>query len=64
MVTYFNRKDLVSFGNYLLSNERRELYKSHPDADKMPPLEDRLASVNHADIENWTDIIQNKSAIQ
>lgn len=53
MVTYFNRKDLVEFGNYLLSEERKEHYRNHPEADCMPPLEDRLSEVNHADVENW-----------
>ena len=51
MVTYFNKKDLVSFGNYLLSDERRELYKNHPELSEH--LEERLATVSHADIENW-----------
>ena len=52
MVLYFNKRDLVSFGNYLLSKERRELYKNHPELGETN-LEARLAEVNHADIENW-----------
>jgi len=53
MVTTFNRGDLTSFGNYLLSQERRERFQNHPHAENMPPLEDRLSEVNHADVENW-----------
>jgi len=52
MVTSFNRKDLVSFGNYLLSEERRELFKQHPDLGENQ-LEERLANVHHADFSNW-----------
>ncbi len=52
MVTYFNKKDLVSFGNYLLSPHRRALFASHPDlGDKY--LEERLSQVHHSDIEEW-----------
>jgi hypothetical protein len=52
MVTYFNTKDIVSFGEYLLSNERKEMIKKLPDS-KETNLESRLKSVSHADIENW-----------
>ncbi len=42
MVTYFNRKDLVEFGNYLLSEER-----------KNRTSEINQSNVTHADVENW-----------
>lgn len=46
-------QDMVSFGNYLLSPERRKLYKQNPMFPDGLMLEERLAQVNHADIENW-----------
>lgn len=52
MVTYFNRKDMISFGEYLLSEERKELYKSHPVLGS-ENLEERLSVVNHSDLDNW-----------
>ena len=52
MVTYYNKKDLVSFGNYLLSPHRRALFALHPDF-KENDLEERLSNVHHSDIENW-----------
>lgn len=55
MVTTFNRKDLVSFGNFLLSPEREARFRLHPESDKLPPLEDRLSQVHHVDIENWLE---------
>lgn len=51
---YFNKKDLVKFGNYLLSDERKELYKSHPEP--YGTLEERLSVVNHSDIENFLEL--------
>lgn len=42
MVTYYNKKDLVSFGNYLLSEERKKQVS-----------EVNQENVTHADIENW-----------
>lgn len=43
---------MVSFGNWLFSNHRRELFASHPDlGDKN--LENRLSQVHDSDIENW-----------
>lgn len=52
MVTYFNKKDMVSFGNYLLSEQRRDLFASHPDF-KEKNLDERLSYVHDSDIENW-----------
>lgn len=60
MVTYFNRKDLVSFGNYLLSDERKERFQNHPEPPSIS-LEERLRNVTHADIENWME--ENKKAV-
>lgn len=59
MVTYFNRKDLVSFGSYLMSEKRKsrfdEAYKEaiQNGMDRPLPTEERLKYVYHADIENW-----------
>ena len=47
----FSEADLVSFGNYVVSPRRKERFKSHNSPDVS--LEERLAQVHHADIENW-----------
>lgn len=48
----FTESQLVSFGEYLLSNKRRELFASHPELlDKN--LDDRLSVVHHSDVYNW-----------
>lgn len=51
MVTYFNKKDLVEFGNYLLSEERKESFKSISKEN----IDERLSKVHHADIENFLE---------
>lgn len=48
MVLYFNRKDLVKFGNYLLSKEREETIISEQCKDH----------VHHSDIENWIESVK------
>ena len=52
MVLYFNKGDMISFGNYLLSNERKEYYDKHPDPSGLT-LNERLAFVNKSDVDNW-----------
>lgn len=53
MVTYFNKTDLISFGEYMVSEERTQWIINHPDAANMAPVEERLKQVHHADYENW-----------
>lgn len=49
MVTYYNRKDLQAFGNYLLSYERKT--RQHKNV-----LDGTVKDeVTQADIENWKD---------
>ena len=54
MVLYFNKTDMVSFGKYLLSDERKSLITDHP-LSTPENLTNRLANVSHADIENWKE---------
>ena len=60
MVTYFNRKDLVSFGNYLLSKERKirfdESYEEFMKGNFKPiSPEEAMENVHHEDVENWIE---------
>jgi hypothetical protein len=57
----FTRDELVRFGYYLLSPERRDLYSKTPQEGFS--LEDRLSQVNHADVENFIDLITNGTSI-
>lgn len=54
MVTTFNKKDLISFGKYLLSEGREKSLKQtsieNPDA---LPYEERCRYVYDADFANW-----------
>ena len=52
MVTTFNKKDLRSFYYYMISDERRDRYKNHPEMGDTN-LEIRLSTVNDGDIDNW-----------
>lgn len=61
MVLYFNKKDLIKFGNYLLSDERKELIFSHPDKS-IEGKEEALKTVSHADFENFLEKKKNKKS--
>ncbi len=54
MVLYFNKRDVINFGKYLGSEERRQRFIKHPDPTGLP-LDDRLAIVNRADVDNWLE---------
>ena len=51
----YTTSDLVSFGNYMVSEERQKLYATHPDYPNREMLLERLSQVHHADIENWKE---------
>lgn len=56
MVTTFNKKDMVSFGKYLLSDKRTELIKeTYREGDSIP-LGERLTEVYSQEISNWSVI--------
>lgn len=55
MLIIFERQDLVSFGNYLLSEERKERIHTNESFPNGELLQERLEQVSHADIENWLE---------
>ena len=56
MVILFNENDLVSFGTFLLSKERKEMYVPKEGVE-MPDL----SEVTEADIEAWLFLEKQKS---
>lgn len=56
MVTYYNGKDLISFGQYLLSVERKQYYEGEVKL-KGDELTLRLSGVRLEDVENWLRIM-------
>lgn len=55
MVTTFNKKDLISFGKYLLSEERIQLITDHHQEGSSIPLQEKLEGVHDADLANWME---------
>ena len=65
MVTYFNKKDLVEFGNYLFSEEREKSFIHTSAQAAVNGIDlisswDRLRTVTHADVCNFIDMQRNK----
>lgn len=59
MVTYFNKKDLVNFGQYLLSEKRTERIKeNYQEGFDNISFEERLNEVYDSDIENFLQKIK------
>lgn len=55
--SYFTLKEMVSFGEYLLSEQReRRLRETNEINPMISPYEDRFRHVYDADIANWKDI--------
>lgn len=55
MIIFFTEQDLVSFGNYMVSDLRKRRYAANTelDADAIPNL---LARVNDQDLGDWAYI--------
>ena len=47
----YDLNDLISFGNYLLSEERRNTLKQA----KNVPINDKIKQVHDSDIDNWNN---------
>jgi hypothetical protein len=52
-VTAIDDADLISFGNYLLSDERTRRKLSGVDIESKISNDDLLGEVSHADVANW-----------
>jgi len=59
MVTYFNKKDLIKFGNFLLKNRKERIEKAVVEQQISPEhieSDDPLVwDVTHADVRNFLD---------
>ena len=51
-----SKEELISFGEYMVSNERTKNVIDHPDAKHMAPVEDRLKQVHDTDYHNWLEL--------
>lgn len=59
-VKTYTREDLVTFGNYLLSDLRRSKFNS-TELNDLP--KERISKVHDADIANWQDMENEVSII-
>lgn len=55
MKVYYDEHDLVTFGEYLLSEERAKRIESNWDSGDSVSLEERKSQIYHADLENWKE---------
>lgn len=53
MVVYYDENDLVSFGNYMLSEARKKSITENPDITNSPTRKMLLQAVTNFDMGNW-----------
>ena len=53
MVTLFDEKDLVSFGMYMISDQRKESITNNPEIDDENLKQALLKTVTQYDFNNW-----------
>ena len=63
MVIYFTEEDLVSFGEYLLGEDRRKLFESIEDPNGRS-VHERLSEVHDSDLANWAYLVSTGKQIR
>lgn len=53
MVTYFDEEDLISFAQYMISDQRKESVKAHPEITNNDQRKEFLKVVTPFDYNNW-----------
>ncbi len=53
MVVYYDENDLVSFGNYMLSEARKKSITENPEITNSPTRKMLLQAVTNFDLGNW-----------
>ena len=53
MITLFDDRDLVSFGSYMISDQRKESIKNHPEITSNQERKELLKVVTPFDFNNW-----------
>ena len=53
MVVYYDENDLVSFGNYMLSEARKKSITENPEITNAPTRKMLLKAVTNFDMGNW-----------
>jgi len=62
MVIFFTEEDLVSFGTYMISKERKDVYLNNVEGiiDQVDTL---LSQVNTVDLENWVRLLNKQKEV-
>jgi hypothetical protein len=63
-VKHLTEEDLVSFGNYLLSEKRKESFTDTEKDLSLPSIEERLKLVNDVDLANWKHFVATKTSVE
>ena len=58
MTIIFSEQDLISFGQYIVSDLRKDIYRDRFDIDG-EELENRLIKISLEDIGDWMAVMQN-----
>jgi hypothetical protein len=56
MVIYFTEEDLVSFGEYMVSPQRKQLLTDKPNPEGLS-LDERLSMVHDGDLAYWAYLV-------
>lgn len=63
MLVFFTEDDLLSFGEYMVSDARRKKIEDHPDV-KEDEVDNVLKTVHRADLVSWLQETQANTIIE